>query len=413
MENNYRSRKLLPKMDVESFKTGHMRCTSVISWVAITTVAIMACQENSKGSAAPQQQAEDTSSSNELFKKYKLDKIKLPPGFQISVYAVVPNARSMCQGAKGTLFVGNREKDKVYAVVDNNNDGKADSQYVIAKGLNKPNGVAFRNGSLYVAEVSRIIRFDDIENKLGNPPSPAVVFDKYPNKDHHGWKFIAFGPDDKLYVPVGAPCNICNEKDSVYASITRLNPDGTGMEVFAKGIRNSVGFAWHPETKQLWFTENGRDNQGDDIPNDELNVAPQKGMHFGYPFCHEGAILDPEFGKGKKCVDYTPPVQKLGPHVAALGMRFYTGNMFPAEYKNRIFIAEHGSWNRSIPIGYQVMTVTLDGDKAVKYEPFATGWLQSNSELVGRPVDVIVGADGALLISEDKNGVIYRVTYKK
>jgi glucose/arabinose dehydrogenase len=374
----------------------------------------MACQENSKSPSTPQpQQAGDTSSPNEQFKKYKLDKIKLPPGFQLSVYAVVPNARSMCWGAKGTLFVGNREEDKVYAVVDNNKDGKADSQYVIAKGLNKPNGVAFRNGSLYVAEVSRITRFDDIENKLNNPPAPAVVFDKYPNKDHHGWKFIAFGPDDKLYVPVGAPCNICNEKDPVYASITRMNPDGTGMEVFAKGIRNSVGFAWHPETKQLWFTENGRDNLGDDVPNDELNVAPQKDMHFGFPFCHEGAILDPEFGKGKKCADYTPPVQKLGPHVAALGMRFYTGNMFPPEYKNRIFIAEHGSWNRSTPIGYQVMMVTLDGDKAVKYESFATGWLQSNGELLGRPVDVIVAADGALLISEDKNGVIYRVTYKK
>jgi glucose/arabinose dehydrogenase len=400
-------------MGVEKLKIRHMKCTTVVSWIAMASVTIMACQENGKGSAAPQQQAEDTSSSNELFKQYKLDKIKLPPGFQIGVYAVVPNARSMCWGAKGTLFVGNREEDKVYAVVDNNNDGKADSQYIIAKGLNKPNGVAFRNGSLYVAEVSRIIRFDDIENKLSNPPSPAVVFDKYPNKDQHGWKFIAFGPDDKLYVPVGAPCNICNEKDTVYASITRLNPDGTGMEVFAKGIRNTVGFAWHPETKQLWFTENGRDNMGDEVPNDELNVAPQKGMHFGYPFCHEGAILDPEFGKGKKCADYTPPVQKLGPHVAALGMRFYTGDMFPADYKNRIFIAEHGSWNRSTPIGYQVMTVTLDGDKAVKFEPFATGWLQSNSELVGRPVDVIVAGDGALLISEDKNGVIYRVTYRK
>jgi glucose/arabinose dehydrogenase len=391
-----------------------MKCTAAISWIAMISITAMACQQNTKeSSTSKQQQAGDTSSSAGLFKQYKLDRIKLPPGFQIAVYAVVPNARSMCWGAKGTLFVGNRDEDKVYALVDNNNDGRADSQYIIAKGLNKPNGVAFRNGSLYVAEVSRIIRFDDIENKLSNPPAPAVVFDKYPNKDHHGWKFIAFGPDDKLYVPVGAPCNICNEKDPVYASITRMDPDGTGMEVFAKGIRNSVGFAWHPETKQLWFTENGRDNLGDDVPNDELNVAPQKGMHFGYPFCHEGAILDPEFGKGKKCADYTPPVQKLGPHVAALGMRFYTGNMFPAEYKNRIFIAEHGSWNRSTPIGYQVMMVTLEGDKAVKYEPFATGWLQSNSELIGRPVDVIVAADGSLLISEDKNGVIYRVTYKK
>jgi glucose/arabinose dehydrogenase len=384
------------------------------SWLLIVALVLFSCQGGPKEPKDPDQQtAENTNPPDELFKKYKLDKIQLPPGFQLSVYAVVPNARSLCWGAKGTLFVGNREEHNVYAVVDNNNDGRADTQYVIARDLNKPNGVAFRNGSLYVAEVNRIIRFDDIENKLSNPPAPVVVYDKYPDKDHHGWKFIAFGPDDKLYVPVGAPCNICNEKDSIFATITRMNPDGSGMELFAKGIRNSVGFAWHPETKELWFTENGRDEMGDDVPNDELNHAPQKGMHFGYPFCHEGTVPDPEFGKGKNCADYTPPVQKLGPHVAALGMRFYTGNMFPPEYKNRIFIAEHGSWNRSTPIGYRVMTATLEGNKVVKYEPFATGWLQSNSALIGRPVDVIVAADGALLISEDKNGVIYRVTYKK
>jgi len=246
-----------------------------------------------------------------------------------------------------------------------------------------PNGVAFRDGSLFVAEVSRIIRFDDIENKLANPPAPVVVYDKYPDKDHHGWKYIAFGPDGKLYVPVGAPCNVCDEKDPVFASITRINPDGSGMEIYAKGIRNSVGFAWHPDTKELWFTDNGRDRLGDDIPNCELNYAPKKGMHFGFPYCHQGNILDSVFGKGKKCEDYTAPAQLMGPHVAPLGMRFYTGTMFPAEYKNRIIIAQHGSWNRSTPIGYRVMMATLEGNKVVKYEPFAEGWLQG-TDVIGR-----------------------------
>ena len=350
-----------------------------------------------------------------LFTQYHLDKIKLPPGFSISVYAVVPNARSICWGSKGTLFVGNRDEHNVYAVTDKDKNGKADSVYKIATGLNMPNGVAFRNGSLFVAEMSRILRYNDIENHLANPPAPEVVYDQYPDKAHHGWKFIAFGPDGKLYIPVGAPCNVCDEKDSVFATITRMNPDGTGMELFARGVRNSVGFAWHPDTKELWFTENGRDNLGEDVPNDELNHAPKKGMHFGFPYCHQGDILDPDFGKGKNCADYTSPAQKLGAHVAALGMRFYTGSLFPAEYKNRIFIAQHGSWNRKIPSGYCVMMATIKGDKVVNYEPFATGWLPGTDEkeVIGRPVDVEVAPDGALLISDDKQGVVYRVTYKK
>lgn len=339
-----------------------------------------------------------------------LSKIKLPAGFKLSIYAKVPNARSMCFGEKGTLFVGNRDSSKVYAVVDQDKDGKADSVYVIASGLHMPNGVAFRNGSLFVAEVSRITRYDDIENKLASPPKPVVVYDKYPDKDHHGWKYIAFGPDGKLYVPVGAPCNVCDEKDPVFASITRMNPDGTGIEIYAKGIRNSVGFAWHPDSKELWFTDNGRDQLGDEIPNCELNYAPKKGMHFGFPYCHQGNILDSLFGKGKKCEDYTAPAQLMGPHVAPLGMRFYTGTMFPAEYQKKIFVALHGSWNRSKKNGYKVMTVTLDGNKVVKYEPFAEGWLE-NEKVSGRPNDVQVAPDGALLISDDKSGVIYRVSY--
>ena len=349
---------------------------------------------------------------DESYDKYQLHKIKLPAGFKISVYALVPNARSMCWGTRGTLFVGNREEDKVYAVVDNNKDGKADNIYVLAQNLNMPCGVAFNNGSLYVAEVSRILRFDDIENKLSNAPQPVVIYDKYPSDTHHGWKYIAFGPDGKLYIPVGAPCNICESKDSVYASITRINADGTGLEIYAKGVRNSVGFAWHPDTKELWFTDNGRDQMGDEVPHCELNYAPQKGMHFGYPYCHQGNVLDPQFGKGKDCRNYTAPAQLMGPHVAPLGMRFYTGNMFPSSYTNRIFIAQHGSWNRSTPIGYRVMMATLDGNKVVKYEPFAEGWLQG-TQVLGRPADVIVAEDGALLISDDQSGVIYRVVYEK
>jgi glucose/arabinose dehydrogenase len=319
----------------------------------------------------------------------------------------------MCWGAKGTLFVGNRDEDKVYAVVDENKDGVADKTYVIAKGLNSPNGVAFKDGSLYVAEIRRILRIDDIENKLSSPPAYAVVNDSYPDKAQHGWKFIAFGPDGKLYVPVGVPCNVCNEKDSIFGTITRINPDGSGREIFAKGVRNSVGFDWQPGSDVLWFTDNGRDNLGDDVPYCELNRAPQKGMHFGFPFVHQGNILDPEFGKGKDTAAYTQPALRVGPHAAPLGMRFYRGNMFPASYKNNIFIAEHGSWNRTKPYGYEVKVAMVDSDKVTSYENFVTGWLKPDGKVIGRPVDVIVAEDGSLLISDDMNGVIYRVTYKQ
>jgi len=351
--------------------------------------------------------------SSDLFSKYNLDKIKLPPGFKISVYAEVPRARSMTLSPNGTLFVGNMGGNKVYAVVDENKDGVADKVYVVAKGLNTPNGVAFHNGSLFIAEISRILRLDNIESHLTDAPEPVVVYDKYPTDGHHGWKFIAFGPDGKLYVPVGAPCNVCEQDNTVYASITRMNPDGTGMEIFAKGIRNTVGFDWDPVTKELWFTDNGRDNMGDNVPEDELNHAPQPGMHFGFPYCHQGNVLDPEYGKGKNCSDYTPPAKTLGPHVAALGMRFYTGNMFPGDYKNAIFIAKHGSWNRSIPIGYEVSVAKLNGNNVTEYTPFATGWLRPDHSVIGRPVDVQQMPDGSLLVSDDYNGAIYRISYLK
>lgn len=350
---------------------------------------------------------------DDLYKKYDLDKIILPPGFSISVYAEVPNARSMCWGEKGTFFVGNRQKDKVYAVRNEDKDGKADKVYVIDKGLNMPNGVAFRKGSLYVAEVNRILRYDDIENKLADPPKPVVVTDQFPSDKHHGWKFIAFGPDDKLYVPVGAPCNICEPEKEIYSSITRMNPDGSGLEVYASGVRNTVGFAWHPVTKELWFTDNGRDNMGDDMPADELNHAPKKGMHFGYPYCQQGDTPDPEFGNKRPCSDFTPPAKNLGPHVAALGMRFYKGNMFLPEYKNQVFIAEHGSWNRSTKIGYRVMLVRLENNKVVQYVPFASGWLSNDGKVTGRPVDIEFAEDGSMLVSDDLRGAIYRITFNK
>ena len=340
-----------------------------------------------------------------------LERIKLPPGFKISVFADdVPNARAMVLGDQGTLFVGSRRAGNVYALKIRGN--KAVQTLTIASGLDMPVGVAFRSGSLYVSDVSRILRFDNIEDSLSAPPRPVIVSDRFPSETHHGWKFIAFGPDGMLYVPVGAPCNICDPDSDRYANIMRLDADGSGLQVFARGVRNSVGFDWHPVTKELWFTDNGRDGLGDDIPSDELNHAPRPGMHFGYPYCHQGDLPDPRFGTMRSCAEFTPPAVRLGPHVAALGMRFYTGDRFPAEYRNSIFIAEHGSWDRSEKIGYRVVRVALSGNKAVKHEVFAEGWLQGES-VWGRPVDVLVMPDGALLVSDDHAGAIYRISYQR
>jgi glucose/arabinose dehydrogenase len=318
----------------------------------------------------------------------------------------------MTLGSNGTVFVGTRDDDKVYALVDSNKDFKVDNVITIASGLNTPNGVAFNEGALYVAEINKIWRFDNIENNLSNPPSPVLISENLPDDNSHGWKFIAVGPDGKLYVPVGAPCNICLREDNPqYASITRMNIDGSGHEVFVSGVRNSVGFDWHPATGELWFTDNGRDWLGDNIPPDELNRAHEKGLHFGYPFMHGNDIRDPEFGEGKDLNQYTKPAKTLGAHVAALGMRFYNGDMFPASYKNQIFIAEHGSWNRSAKIGYRVMIVKLNGNNVVSYEPFAEGWLKGES-VSGRPVDILELPDGSLLVSDDYAGLIYRISYK-
>jgi glucose/arabinose dehydrogenase len=344
-----------------------------------------------------------------------IERLKLPAGFRVSVFADdVENARSLALGSKGTVFVGTRSEGDVYALVDADKDGKAEEVITIATGLNSPNGVAFRDGALYVAEINRILRYDDIEANLKKPPKPVVVSDKFPRDGHHGWKFIAFGPDGLLYVPVGAPCNVCEADPDVYAAIHRMKPDGSGLETFARGVRNTVGFDWHPQTKELWFNEHGRDMMGDDMPACELNNAPKAGMHFGFPYCHQGDTADPEFGRKRACSDFTPPALKQGGHVAPNGLRFYTGAMFPAEYKNRIFIAQHGSWNRSKKSGYKVIMVTLKSDNRTveKSETFAEGWLE-NERAWGRPVDLLQLADGSLLLSDDAANAVYRITYGK
>ena len=302
------------------------------------------------------------------------------------------------------MFVSTRQNDKVYALVDTNGDGKADKVYIIAQGLKTPNGVAFHNGALFIAQVDSIWRLDNIEDHLADPPKPVLVFDSLPHAEHHGWKYIAFGPDGKLYIPIGAPCNNCDssEIDPRYASICRINEDGTGFEIFAHGVRNSVGFDWDPATKDLWFTDNGRDMMGDRIT--------QAGMNFGYPYCQGGYIKDPEYGDRHPCSDFTPPVVKLDAHVASLGMKFYTGSMFPAEYKNQILIAEHGSWNRTVPIGYRISLVRFNKDSTTTYTRFAEGWLQ-NGKPWGRPVDLLQLKDGSILVSDDFGDAVYRISY--
>lgn len=342
-----------------------------------------------------------------------LKQLHVPDGFTLSIYAAnVPNARSLALGDDGVVFAGTGSAGKVYALRDSDNDGRAEQRHVLAENLNMPNGVAYKDGSLYVAEISRILRFDHINRQLANLPKPVVVYDQFPSDRHHGWKYLRFGPDGKLYTGVGAPCNICKPEKEIYASLVRLNPDGGDVEIMARGIRNTVGFDWQPETKALFFTDNGRDYLGDDSPPDELNRWSVKGEHFGYPYCHGGDIADPEFGGEKKCRQFTAPAWKFKAHVAALGIRFYQGKQFPADYKNQLFVAQHGSWNRTVPQGYRVVLIKFNQDKPVAEQDFVSGWLTANGEVLGRPVDILTLPDGSLLISDDKLGVIYRVSYQ-
>jgi len=340
----------------------------------------------------------------------KLELIQLPPGFEISIFADgVENARQLALGERGTVFAGSRKAGKVHAVTDPDHDYVANRVYLVDDGLDLPSGLEFRSGSLYVGALDRILRYDGIEERLDQPPDPVVVTDALPDKTHHGWKYLRFGPDGLLYVPVGAPCNICDEPG--FAQIRRMRADGSGMEVYAEGVRNSVGLAFHPQSGELWFTENGRDLLGDDLPGDELNRAAQPGLHFGYPYCHQGDSPDPEFGEGKTCADYEAPALTLGAHVAALGLTFYTGEQFPAEYRGQLFIAQHGSWNRSEKVGYNILLVRLDGDGKVSgSEVFAGGWLQGQDNW-GRPNDVLQMPDGSLLVADDQADAIYHIRY--
>lgn len=337
--------------------------------------------------------------------------IKLPPGFAITVYAEdVENARQLALGSRGTVFVGSIRAGKVHALVDSNHNGVADKIYVIDEDLKLPSGVEFKAGALYVAALDRILRYDNIEAQLHEPPEPQIFHSGFPDKTHHGWKYLRFGPDDKLYVPIGTPCNICDEPG--FAEIRTISLQDNTEEVYARGLRNTVGLTFHPDSGELWMTDNGRDMLGDELPADELNHAPQAGMHFGYPWCHQGDSLDPEFGEGKTCANYAPPTLKLGAHVAALGLTFYDGTAFPDKYHKQLFIAQHGSWNRSEKTGYNILLVLFDKQgKALGSEVFASGWLQGE-QAWGRPNDILQMPDGSLLVSDDKANAVYRISYR-
>ncbi len=338
----------------------------------------------------------------------QLDKVKLPPGFKATVWADgINNARTMAFGSKGTVFLGSRIAGNVYAVVD---QGGTRQVKVIAKGLSQPSGVVFKDGALYVATIPTLLKYENIEANLDNPPAPKVIYE-FPKDAHHNWRVLTLGPDGKLYFNMGAPCNICLPPET-HANISRVNLDGTGFEYVARGVRNSQGIEFHPVTKEMYFTNHGRDWLGDDVPSDTLHHAPRTGLHFGYPFCHQGDILDPDFGVGRSCSEFAPPLLKLGPHVAAMGIRFYTGNMFPAEYKGRAFIALKGSWNRTTKSGYKIMTVELKPGAPPKYEVFADG-CNEGDKILCRPTYIEWMADGSMLVSDDYNGAIYRITYQR
>jgi glucose/arabinose dehydrogenase len=340
--------------------------------------------------------------------------IRLPPGFKAEVWASgMPGARMMAQGDKGTMFFGSRGIGRVYAVTDN---GGTRNHKIIVEGLTQPNGVAFKDGSLYVIAINKVLRFDNIEDNLDNPKSVELTdaFNLPPDK-HHGWKFLKFGPDGKLYMQVGAPCNGCEVDKDKHAIIVRYNRDGSGREIVARGVRNSVGFDFHPETGELWFTDNDQDWISEHGPQCELNRVSKIGENFGFPYCHGHGIIDSRLGKPDSCDGVTLPAALMGAHTAPLGMRFYTGNMFPAEYKNAIFIARRGSWNRTTNVGFDVVVAHLSSDgKRAAWSPFLTGLLNTRTnEFSGRPVDVHQLPDGSLLVADEQNGAVYRISYHK
>ncbi|MCU0734488.1 MAG: PQQ-dependent sugar dehydrogenase [Methylotetracoccus sp.] len=342
-----------------------------------------------------------------------LKQIKLPRGFAITLYAdQVPGARGMALGDDGTVYLGTINEGKVFALRDRNGDGYAEQVVTVASGLNMPNGVAFYRNDLYIAEISRIVKLKEIGDRLDQPPPPEVVADVYPNERVHAWKLLKVGPDAKLYAAVGAPCNICLSDDPIFATLTRIDLDGKNLEVYARGIRNTVGFDWHPDTGDLYFADNGADWLGEDLPADELNRASGPGLHFGYPYCHAGDLADANYGQQKSCDQFTAPVWKFPAHVAALGIRFYRGRLFPPDYRGQLFVAQHGSWNRKQSVGYRVVVVRFNEGRPTAEDVFAEGWLQADGKEWGRPVDILELADGSLLVSDDLRGVVYRITYR-
>jgi glucose/arabinose dehydrogenase len=365
-----------------------------------------------------------------------VDRIRLPEGFSISLYAdEVPDAREMALAPSGTLFVGSRREGRVYAIPDADRDGRADAVVVVDEDLVMPSGLAFQGADLYVGALNRILRYADVEARMRAGIEPEVVTDTLPDATHHGWKYLRFGPDGHLYVPVGAPCNICLSEDERFASILRMDagmgPGGeassepvgaaSGRErsaagttsIYARGVRNSVGLAFHPATGELWFSDNGRDLMGDDVPAEEINRVTTPGAHFGYPFVHAGDVPDPEFGAGRDPAQYVAPTVEIQAHSAALGLAFYTGDAFPSTYRHALFVAEHGSWNRTRKVGYQVSVVRFEEGEP-RYAPFATGWLEQDGDeerVWGRPNDVLMAQDGSLFVSDDHAGAIYRIRF--
>ncbi len=408
--------------------------------VAATAIAITACQSTAPTPAAPaaapapaaaataapapawQQGRNADQASSKLAphagrltatpaSELPLDKLKLPPGFKAEVWATgVPGGRAMVRGDSGKVYVGTRGIGRVYEITDN---GTSRTSRVVVDKLDQPAGVALRNGSLYVIAVDKALRFDGIEKNPTVAPVDMTAVFKLPKEKHHNWKYIAFGPDGKLYVPFGAPCNICEPPSDEYAQIRRYNADGSGMEVIARGVRNTQGFAWHPVTGEMWFTDHGRDWMGDDTPEDELNRMTKTGQNFGFPYCHANGVADKDIKKANACDGVTLPATTMGPHAAAMGVHFYTGNMFPAEYKNVMFVARKGSWNRTKKFGYDVVTVRTDADgRSPKITPFMTGFLDpAKDEFSGRPTYFLQLPDGSLLVSDEQLGSIYRITY--
>ena len=394
-------------MFTEQLSQPRKRHGAITSLFSALLIIICSCQAPAENGAPALPSLPKDAQANNRFG------IRLPAGFRLDLYAEnIPDARSMARSDKETLFVGNRSKDKVYALLDTDNDFRADKVYVIAQGLVMPNGIAYHKGDLYVAALNRLLVFRNIDAHLDAPPKAALIYEDLPRERNHGWKYIAFGPDNKLYVSLGAPCNICLSTDPRFASILRMDPDGKHREIYAHGVRNSVGFDFDPADGSLWFTDNGRDWLGDDTPPCELNHATRAGQHFGYPYCHGQAVADPAFGAQRNCAEFTPPIQELGAHVAPLGMLFYRGSQFPTSYRGTIFIAEHGSWNRSKKVGYRISCVQRNKGHATRYTPFAEGWLDEDTQQAsGRPVDLLELPDGSLLLSDDFAGRIYRISY--